>query len=578
MPSSSGRLSVVALCSAVSHGARVDLSSTANLSAKESLSAYSGFENVAFAGGSLKISERNRLHMDAKNCPWAKILDKEYRNKRVVGSGATACVYLAENNDKQTVAIKVGKGGVGESLSQWVEECKSMQLLRADACKSSKRGNIGDTLYNLNAMYVPTCLDIGSTTEDGKDINYYVMHAAGTLELRDVPDSKYSLDERKSLFAQLIGAVYALHGLNTGHNDLHGGNILISEKTGKPRLALIDFGELSTPLDPTTPVIPPSTTWLFDYKRDGNAVMAWASFLLKCPAIPEFPVVPPNGELRARAEEFSQCLKKVGADEETIKAMESVMDKNSRQFPEQGITRLFKSPMVQKHLPKFEPTYVWDKTKGCTKWDIKKIVAFSREVEFSSMFKCETVPTFNKVTYKTRKDGRKIKKTSQNCRFQRSACYTLIQNAGWSCDAGTIKGSPCDTVHLSKRSGHPDKTFDGGCLTENHAEGYQYAKVYPGYVAPKVEPKARPVRTWKPLATTKTTTVAMDLSKIAPKCRCSKSGVVNGVNTGKKGCKFHLSRSYGAFCYMEGGKECPNAKYSAKKQVWYRPCSPRHEN
>ena len=45
-----------------------------------------------------------------------------------------------------------------------------MQLLRAAACKSSKRANTGDSLYNLNGQCIPTCLDIGSkTTKDGTD-------------------------------------------------------------------------------------------------------------------------------------------------------------------------------------------------------------------------------------------------------------------------------------------------------------------------------------------------------------------------------------------------------------------------
>jgi len=565
------QLSLLTLGAVLTDGARVHHSSGMN----QALSTFSVLEDVAMANGKLTANASSALNMESKNCPWHSDFDAVFKNKRVVGSGATACVYLAENAQKQTVAVKVGKGGEGESLSQWVAECKSMQLLRVDACKSSKRGNVGDTLYNLNAQYVPTCLDIGSKMDGDKEINYYVMHAAGTLELKDI-GNKYSVEERKSLFAQLIGSVWALHGLNTAHNDLHGGNILISESSGKPRLALIDFGELSSPLDPTTPSVPPSATWLFDYKRDGNAIMAWSSLLADCDAIPEFPVVPPGGELRARADEFAECLKsKWGADEETIKAMQALMSANSRQLPDQGVARLFKAPMVQKYLPKFEPTYAWEKTKGCTDWPLKKIMEFRRETEFAAMYKCETVPTFNKITWKTRKDGRKVKKTSQNCKFQSSACYSNIKNVGWACDAGTIKGSPCDTVHLSKRSGHADKTFDGGCLTQNHVEGYKYAKVFPGYVPPKPSAK-RPVRAFVALTTTKRPVVACQ-KNVPAKCKCSANGVVQGKKTGKPGCKFHLSRSYGSFCYIEGGTECDGAKISKKLGVYFRPCSAKCE-
>jgi len=510
-----------------------------------------------------------------KNCPWASEFDAKFSNKRVVGSGATACVYLAENKQGQTVALKVGKGGSDESMSAWTEECKTMQLLRVAACKASKRGQLGPLLYELNAMYIPTCLGVGTAKDSsGKEVNYYVMHAAGNLELKEVPPGKYTMDERKSLFAQLVGGVYALHGLDTAHNDLHGGNILISEKNGKPRLALIDFGELSTPLDPTTPVIPPSTTWLIDYKRDGNAIMAWTSFILDCPVIPEFPVVPAGGDLRDRGEEFTECLKKVGAGADTIKAMEMIVDKNSRNFPTQGITTLFKSSFVQKHLPKMEKTYTWDRTDGCVKWPVQDIVEFQREVEFSALYKCETVPTYNKVQYKTRKNGKKVKKTSQNCPFQRSACYSLIPNVGWACDAGTIKGSPCDSVHLSKRSGHGNKFFEGGCLTRIHEEGYKFAKVYPGYVAPKIDKSRRPQHHFKPIATTTTTTPDSSFyTNLPPKCKCDP----NGAGSGKKGCKVHLGRSHGYFCYMKDGKGCPTAKHSKSKDLYYRVCSARVE-
>jgi len=557
-------LSWLVLGGVCSDASRLDQSAISSLSADAS--AFHVHEDVAFAAGSLKMNATSGIGHGSKNCPWHPDFDKDFKNKRVVGSGATACVYLAENKQGQTVAVKVGKGGEGESYSQWVEECNSMQLLRVDACKSSKRGNIGDTLYNLNAQYIPTCLDIGMKELQGKEINYYVMHAAGTLELKDIGDQFNSKAERLSLFAQLVGSVWALHGLDTSHNDLHGGNILISTSTGKPRLALIDFGELSSPLDPTTPVIPPSQTWLFDYKRDGNAIMAWASLLMGCDAIPEFPVVPPGSELRGRAEEFSQCLKdKWDADGETIAAMEALMDKNSRQFPDQGVKRLFNSPMVQKNLPKFEPTYAWSKTQGCVDWDIKKILAFRRETEFSAMYRCETVPTYNKKTIKKRKDGREVTKTSQNCAFQQSACYTLIPNVGWACDAGTIKGSPCDTVHLSQRSGHASKTFDGACLSKNHVEGYIYAKDYPGYVPPAITTRAP--HNFKPITTTKKKASTCD-TNIPAQCKCS-----SGSHPSRKGCKAHLSANFGSFCYIAGGMECAGAKFSSKLKMHYRSCN-----
>lgn len=548
------------------------------------LSEVDGFmmhETVAMANGMITMNATAGIQrLAAKNCPWSKHFDADYSNKRVVGSGATACVYLAEDSTGKTVALKVGKGGEGESLSQWKNECKEMQLLRVRACKSTKRPVFGDTVYKLNRQFIPTCMGVGSIQED--NVNYYIMHAAGTKIISDVTDDEYTLAQRKSLFAQFVGAVYAMHALDTSHNDLHGGNIVIDETGANPELALIDFGEIVQPLDPTSPLAGGQAlqTWLFDYKRDGNAIWAFSSLLAKCPSFPSFPVIPPSRrDLSELQEEFLACMKSEwGASDKDISAMSKVLENDISQFPDQAIAGLFKSKLVQDNLPKFKNIYGWKATDNCDSWDISKITAFEREVTYGAMYKCETVPTYNKITWKTRKDGRKVKKTSQNCKFARSACYTLINDVTWSCDSGTIKGSPCDSVHLSKRSGHPDKTFDGGCLSVNHVEGYKYAQVYPGYVAP--DPSSQPKYkkpAYTPLATTTKRPVVKCDPNMPVKCKCSKTGTVNGVVTGKAGCKFHLSRSYGAFCYIEGASECAGAKFSAKKGVYFRSCSSQCE-
>jgi len=58
---------------------------------------------------------------------------------------------------------------------------------------------------------------------------------------------------------------------------------------------------------------------------------------------------------------------------------------------------------------------------------------------------------------------------------------------------------------------------------------------------------------------------------LPPQCVCSDSGIVNGVDTHRPGCSAHLGRGYGAFCYIEGGNECPgNIRYSRSLGVHYR--------
>jgi len=58
---------------------------------------------------------------------------------------------------------------------------------------------------------------------------------------------------------------------------------------------------------------------------------------------------------------------------------------------------------------------------------------------------------------------------------------------------------------------------------------------------------------------------------LPPQCVCSETGTVRGVDTHRPGCATHLGRGYGAFCYIEGGNECPgNIRYSRSLGVYYR--------
>lgn len=429
-------------------------------------------ETVALANGLMGANATGANRMAAKDCPWSKQFETEYSNHRVVGSGATACVYLAEDSTGATVALKVGKGGEGESLSLWKNECREMQLLRVRACASNKKPRFADgTVYKLNQQYVPTCLEVGSYPED--NINFYIMHAAGTKIIKSIENSEYTNAQRKSLFAQFVASVYAMHALDTSHNDLHGGNIVIDDSGAEPQLALIDFGEIVAPLDPTMPGQGARQTWLVDYKRDGNAIWAYSSLLAKCPSFPNFPVMPASHtELHALKEKFLACMESEwGASVSDIAAMRKVCEKDIEQSPDQGIENLFKTKLVQDNLPKFNDGYKWKQTAECDSWDAKQIQSFEREVTYKAMFRCDTLPTYMKS--RIAKSGKV--KTSKQCLFAQSACYSTIKDVTWGCDAALIKGSPCDSVALPANAGHPDTNFEGGCITPLNTEAYNYA-------------------------------------------------------------------------------------------------------
>lgn len=55
------------------------------------------------------------------------------------------------------------------------------------------------------------------------------------------------------------------------------------------------------------------------------------------------------------------------------------------------------------------------------------------------------------------------------------------------------------------------------------------------------------------------------------KCRCTETGIVNGV-TMKKDCGVFFGPRFGPICYIEGGLECAGAKFSKKSGVHWRAC------
>lgn len=367
-----------------------------------------------------------------------------------------------------TVAVKVGKDT--SSIGEWEAECKEMQLLRVKACKSTKDRTMRDQIYKLNQQYIPTCLDVGSIPEE--NINYYIMHAAGTKIIGDVSDDEYTIDQRKSLFAQLVGAVYALHGIDTSHNDLHGGNIVIDDKNGKLDLSLIDFGDIVSPLDPSS-VKHGRTTHLEGYKRDANSVWMYSSVLVDCPSFTSSSEMKraSQNELKEKKDEFLECMRrKWRATSKDIAAMRVVIENDIAKVPDQAIKGLFNTKLVQDNLPKFKRTYSWQQTKGCDAWPMKKITDLKRTLTYKSLYRCDTIPTYVD-TFIDKGTGQSMQR--KQCARMKSACFSTTEGDPWACNAALIKDSPC-----TKAKSPSGKQYSGGCITPENKEAYPYAAVW----------------------------------------------------------------------------------------------------
>jgi len=505
-------------------------------------------ETVAMSGGYMNATV-GAVANPICDTMWSPMLDDTYHDKRVVGSGATACVYLArQNSDNRMVAVKVGKET--ESLSQWQQECTEMQLLRVGSCRA------GIVINQLNRQYMPSCLGVG-TTDRG---NYYIMHAAGIEGIEDITGR--SVAERKSIFAQFIGAIYAMHALDYTHNDLHGQNIVLDGN----KLAIIDFGNMVS-----SEFAARST-----YMRDGNAAWRWTAMLADCPGDAWWSESAGGFEARGLADNFKRCLAdRWGADEGSIEAFEGVLNKDIREMPTQGIRRLFQSRLVQENLPAFEEIYPLDVARGCLEWTPAESIEALKVVEFSSHYKCPSIPTYIKE-HRRMRHGRMRIRREINCEFQSSACYSSVPNVQWACGGGLVRTVHCDAIAIPESSvellppGH-NRHFEGACLQQMHA-AYHVAQGFPGWVSTTTTTTTFHRRFNFITTHAHATTTPRPTPPAGPQCLCSESGVVHGEDTGRPGCGEHIGANFGRFCYIEGGEECPGNRFSRSKNAHYIMC------
>jgi len=278
-------------------------------------------------------------------CDFPDSLAEKYSGARVVGSGATACVFLAEDVGGVTVAVKVQKTGSTSARAAWEKECVSLQTIRNRAC------SMGADVHELIETFLPSCLDQGF---DG--VSYYVMHAAGIETIQK--KTRLPLEQQLTLFAQMVGAMYGLHATGFTHNDLHGENIVMDEDDN---LAVIDFGELAPHHSGS------------GYKHDANSVWKWTAQLAVCPSN-AFPSGGGFAAQRQNKASLLDCLRKNwNVDAESLKTIGLVLENAILKKKDQMIKELWETEFVQGLDAKLTRKFAWSKLDGCLDWDWKEI-------------------------------------------------------------------------------------------------------------------------------------------------------------------------------------------------------------
>lgn len=314
----------LAFCSHVSLGARIKMHQT-----------------ISTAGGYLEATESDAMSSDhSGDCPFPSVLRGRFTDEIMVGTGATACVFIAQDLSGHPVAVKVAKQA--SFMSMWQGECGQMQQIRLKSCWA------GEAQHRLVQQYLPTCIELG---QDG-EYPWYVMHAAGRTGVEEigVTAPRLPVDEAKMVFSEMVAGIYALHGLEYSHNDLHGKNIVLDGT----QLAVIDFGEIR-PLAQAQrgPGL----------KRDANAIWTFGALLADCQCRG------PACEADEMEETLSCIQEKWNPDSNSMAALRQLMEASSSNAPDQFVEGVFNSNLVQSNLPEFHNQYPWDGAEGCESWN-----------------------------------------------------------------------------------------------------------------------------------------------------------------------------------------------------------------
>jgi len=567
-----------------------------------SAEAFAVFEDHAAASGFMSMNASIEKHESSNLCHWTPELQSRFHNERNVGAGATACVYIAERRlDGLRVAIKVAKHS--GKLHEWQVACEEMQQIRLASCYA------GQEFLHLAEQYMPTCIEVGKS-----DPAYYVMHAAGTVGIGRSERSgdkglDLSPDQKKSVYAQFVAGIYALHSVGFAHNDLHGKNVVLDGE----ELAVIDYSD-ATPLE---------SAWLgAGLKRDGNSIWRFGGALAGCKhQVMDYLHAYGDAKKAEKEATLLECVKHgFGADSQFMTAFQDVMLACREENVDQKVIQLFQTTWIHQHLPRSAVIYPWEGSNGCLNWDWSKV---EKTWEVKECIGIEGAPgqcridiypgacygghgnwgcwapgeSFSSSHCRGKGHAGACKYADHGKVLEDSEIETCSSHCSEMCESSDNWGacyledpsgvaSKNQCLCVGDDDGRPkDKYLKMGCITSavrgEHNRAYDGLCRLPGrsLTAPPVvnlhhdEPhKHKPFVPIKRVTTTRTTTT-VDMSILnSPECTCQMGVSVNGVVTKRAGCHAHLGRNFGKFCYIAGGATCPGARLSSKLGLYWRHC------
>ncbi len=147
-----------------------------------------------------------------------------YRVIEPLGRGGMGVVFLAEQRDPITRQV---------ALKRIHPDFRTEEVL---ARFSSERR----VLAMMNHPNIAQVFDAGETA-DGNP--YFAMEYVRGQPITEYADKqRLSLDERLTLFRQVLDAIQHAHQKGVIHRDLKPGNVLVGMIDGQPRVKVIDFG------------------------------------------------------------------------------------------------------------------------------------------------------------------------------------------------------------------------------------------------------------------------------------------------------------------------------------------------
>jgi len=291
-------------------------------------------------------------------------LDGEYADLHFAGATELACSFIAwdEKNQKDVIVkLPAKEGDAAEDAMDsmlFSMQCKTLDdkdkpSLLKKACEEEDKIE-KDKNVDILRKYVPNCLEFGAPG-DGAKTPYEVFEAAkgGPWPLlgTDLDKSTTSAD-KATIVAQLIEAIYILHKLGFGHNNLRPDNLRLNVKAEGPPRVSMDFGDGA---------VLPFKEAGHGYKRDANAIWERTASLLGCKTV--------NTALDTDSEatEFIKCLKDKLAvtdeDQDFLDKFEEMCKAGNKGEKNQHVQELYKKTFVQKALEKVQETekdyYQW---------------------------------------------------------------------------------------------------------------------------------------------------------------------------------------------------------------------------